>query len=137
VSSRTWAGVIDPTKVASTALQNAASIAGFHLTTKPRLSSIPSPGLRLRSGSTTARRAVTRTASHGEIAVVQPCLPLALSFGLRAAFAALLDQKASQFLLVDFPFLVNGAVSFLDGSRFKVCSRLFQNQVEQPLHFQL
>ena len=37
------AGVIDPTKVARTALQNAASIAGLMLTTEAMVSYIPEP----------------------------------------------------------------------------------------------
>ena len=37
------AGVIDPTKVTRTALQNAASIAGLMLTTEAMVSEIPEP----------------------------------------------------------------------------------------------
>ena len=37
------AGVIDPTKVTRTALQNAASIAGLMLTTEAMVSDIPEP----------------------------------------------------------------------------------------------
>ena len=41
--SRAEAGVIDPTKVTRTALQNAASIAGLMLTTEAMVSEIPEP----------------------------------------------------------------------------------------------
>ena len=44
------AGVIDPTKVTRTALQNAASIAGLMLTTEAMVSEIPEPKKAARAG---------------------------------------------------------------------------------------
>ena len=49
------AGVIDPTKVARTALQNAASIAALMLTTEAMVADIPEPK-QARSGRWRSRR---------------------------------------------------------------------------------
>lgn len=57
------AGVIDPTKVTRTALQNAASIAGLLLTTEAMVVELPEPkAAGSRPAATEAWMADTRTA---------------------------------------------------------------------------
>jgi hypothetical protein len=60
------AGVIDPTKVTRTALQNAASIAGLMLTTEAMVSEIPEAksGAPRAADTAAAWKACTRTAKN-------------------------------------------------------------------------
>ena len=59
------AGVIDPTKVTRTALQNAASIAGLMLTTEAMVSEIPEKKEAPAAATAAAWTACTRTGHPG------------------------------------------------------------------------